>query len=314
VIEEELPIKVLGYFPQKEGLSWESRHLGLRLPTEMDALRGQLDEAAKLCAECIDKEALLRLAGFGDTKEKVTLENGKVLMETEKTSAEVSAEKKEDKPVLAVAMDEVFCFYYEDNLKLLEETGIELAYFSPLHDKKLPKGSCGILLGGGYPEIRGKELCENTEMISAIREAIRSGMPSVAECGGFMYLHQWLQEDENNASDGQSAVCPMVGVVEGECKKQSRLVRFGYVDIYEKEPVFLGGKGIKGHEFHYYDSDRNGESCEAYKTGQGKKWDCIHVGENHWWGYPHLFYRSNPEFVRSFVKMISDYAKRRETL
>lgn len=109
-------------------------------------------------------------------------------------------------PRIAVARDEAFCFYYEENLRLLEQTGAELVYFSPLHDKALPENIHGMLLGGGYPELYAGQLSENNAMRKAIRAAVIGGLPTVAECGGFLYLHTSLTDREGHS-------CLMAGVL-----------------------------------------------------------------------------------------------------
>ena len=142
-------------------------------------------------------------------------------------------------------------------------------------------------------------------MRESIREAIVQGMPSVAECGGFMYLHETLTDEK-----GQTY--PMVGTIRGGCHNTGKLVRFGYVNVTEQESHFLSQKVIRAHEFHYYDSDSNGESCEAVKPTTGRKWKCIHEGENFWWGYPHLYYPSNPAFVEHFIGEAKKWKKRED--
>lgn len=199
-------------------------------------------------------------------------------------------------PVIAVARDEAFCFYYEDNLQLLEEYGARLSYFSPLHDRTLPQECDGILLGGGYPELYAEELGKNKTMLSQIREVISDGMPIVAECGGFMYLHEFIQDKENKKQR-------MTGVIPAGCHDTGKLVRFGYIEIKEKKASFLPeGQVIRGHEFHYFDSEKNGEDCIASKPVSGKTYPCILAGETYWMGFPHLYYPSNPAFARNFVE------------
>ena len=178
---------------------------------------------------------------------------------------------------------------------MLRENGVTIVWFSPIHDEVLPQNIDGILLGGGYPELHARALAANEKMRKAIRDSITAGMPSVAECGGFMYLHDTLV-DKTGVSFG------MAGVLPAECKDTGKLVRFGYVEIEEKEAGWLpAGTRIRGHEFHYYDSSDNGMDCVAQKPVTGRNWPCIHSTPEHWWGYPHLYYPSNPEFVYHFV-------------
>lgn len=302
-IETELGLPVLGYFPEQKDLHLESRHLGLKLPEEIKQLQERVYGAAELLERTVDVDRLLDLA-----KRRVLV--GEFQRETGRKEADVCAgnveeirgfaQKAEKKIRIAVAKDRAFCFYYKENLKLLHRMGAELVEFSPLTDVGLPQQVDGLLLGGGYPELFAKQLSENVSMRHSIRKTIEEGMPSVAECGGFMYLHETL-------TDGEGNVYPMVGTVPGGCHNTGRLVRFGYVEIREKESRFLAGQPIRGHEFHYYDSDSNGTGCVAEKPTAGRSWECVHVGEKHWWGYPHLYYPSNPGFVSYFLQVCENY-------
>ena len=161
-----------------------------------------------------------------------------------------------------------------------------------------------FIVGGGYPELCARQLSENVSMRNSIREAIENGMPSVAECGGFMYLHESMTDEE-----GEN--WPMAGIITGSCHNRGKLVRFGYVNVMEQTSHFLAGKPVRAHEFHYYDSDNNGESCVAVKPVSGTSWTCIHEDDRNWWGYPHLYYPSNPAFVEHFVQAARLYHRER---
>ena len=156
----------------------------------------------------------------------------------------------------------------------------------------------------GDPELCARQLSENVSMRNSIREAIKNGMPSVAECGGFMYLHESMTDEE-----GEN--WPMAGIIMGSCHNRGKLVRFGYVNVTEQTSHFLAGKPVRAHEFHYYDSDNNGESCVAVKPVSGTSWTCIHEDDRNWWGYPHLYYPSNPAFVEHFVQAARLYHRER---
>ena len=280
LIEQELKLPVLGCFPKTQKLVMPGRHLGLVMPDEIDDIRRQLHEAAVQLEKTVDIDRILAIAD----------EAGNIDDFSRKTAGKPCADLR-----LAVAQDEAFCFYYEDNLRMLRENGVTIVWFSPSHDEVLPQNIDGILLGGGYPELHARALAANEKMRKAIRDSITAGMPSVAECGGFMYLHDTLV-DKNGAS------FHMAGVLPAECKDTGKLVRFGYVEIEEKEAGWLpAGTRIRGHEFHYYDSSDNGMDCVAQKPVTGRNWPCIHSTPEHWWGYPHLYYPSNPEFVYHFV-------------
>lgn len=292
LIEAELQIRVLGYLAERQQLQIQSRHLGLHLPGEIKEIQRQLEVAAEELQKSVSIETIIQIAASAET-----IEIEKTTETTEKrTSTELIT-----KPLIAVARDEAFCFYYEDNLLLLKEYGADIAYFSPLHDKELPEGSSGLLLGGGYPELYAKELEENTAMRKEIKAAVENGMPVVAECGGFLYLHTAIRDRDGHPYQ-------MAGVLPAACQDTKKLVRFGYIELEEKESHFLEvGTRIKGHEFHYFDSEKNGEDCMAVKPITGRTYPCVIEKENVFMGFPHLYYPSNPSFADHFVKKAEQY-------
>ncbi len=291
-IESNLPVRVLGFVPNTEEIKLESRYLGLKLPGEIEDFKDRIQKVAKLIRTTVDIPLLLKIT---------------------KSAADITYESIEevitDNPLwerkkipIGIAMDEAFCFYYEDNLRLLEKMGAEIVPFSPLHDNKLPAGIQGMILGGGYPELHGEGLSSNIAMRSKIADAIKKGMPTIAECGGFMYLHEEMETE--------SARFPMVGVIKGKCLHSGKLVRFGYIEIQEKVNTFMSAnERIKGHEFHYYDSTDNGQDCIAKKPVSDRSFSCVHKTKDRWWGFPHLYYYSNPNYVRYFIERASDYGR-----
>lgn len=292
IIEEELDVVVIGYFPDYKQFHIESRHLGLMLPHELENIKEQLKEVSEKLQNTVSIEKVIQIA-----REAKELESSYSRLHTKKDSY------SNEKPIIAVARDEAFCFYYEDNIRLLQEYGAQIEYFSPIHDKKLPRRCSGILLGGGYPELYGEELSRNTDMLKILKSIIQSGIPVVAECGGFMYLHRRIVNKENQAY-------PMVGVIPADCYYTGKLVRFGYIELKEKEINFLsGGEIIRGHEFHYYDSEMNGEDCLAIKPLTEKSYSCVISKENCFIGFPHLYYPSNPTFAERFVEKSKEYKR-----
>lgn len=320
LIEKELPVAALGYVPDQKHLELKSRHLGLVLPKEQEEVAQQIrDFAAELqktvsiekiweiAAEAVElPEALKRnLDSRYDSAEFV---KDSVIESTYDMEVEVEVEgiTDTDAPIIAVARDEAFCFYYEDNLRLLEEHGARLRYFSPLHDSRLPKDCDGILLGGGYPELHLQELEQNMSIRNEIRAAMEQDIPCVAECGGFMYLHETIEDQEGKQYR-------MAGVLSGICINKGKLVRFGYIELQEKKPSFLPeGTKIRGHEFHYYDSSDNGEDCMAVKPVTGKSYPCVIETQNRFLGFPHLYYPSNPGFAENFVEKARDFRNRNQ--
>lgn len=290
-IESCLPIKVIGGLPQKEEFNIKSRHLGLTLPEETDKLHAQIMAAAEIVKEFVDVNLLINIAK--DAKE----------LTCSISLTDMFDVAKKQRVRLGIAMDEAFCFYYEDNLRMLQRMGAELIPFSPIHDQKLPDEIQGLILGGGYPELYAGHLSENIRMKKAIAEAIEKGMPSIAECGGFLYLHDEIQDMEEKAFK-------MSGVIRGKCQYIGKLVRFGYIEIKEKEAAFLKAfQSIKGHEFHYYDSTKNGQACVAQKPRSDRNWECVHASANAWWGFPHLYYYSNPQYAAHFIERAAAYEK-----
>ena len=197
--------------------------------------------------------------------------------------------------VLAVARDPAFSFLYEDNLRELEKEGANIRFFSPIKDKVLPQDCDGLYLPGGYPELYLKELSENQSMRQDILSTIKGGLPTIAECGGFLYLGKSISDDQGN-------VYPMVGLLPGTAERKGKSRRFGYVTVKEKVPAFLSeGITLKGHEFHYYESTENGSSCRMEKPVTQRTWEGIFTTETLWAGFPHIYFPAEPGFVRAFV-------------
>ena len=300
-IEEDTSLKVVGYVPQDDSLRWESRHLGLIQPSETAGLQEQIDHLADVLTETVDLDALLEIARSAPPMD--SCENVK------QYASDPSS------PRIAVARDEAFNFYYEDNLEMLQECGARLVFFSPVHDRELP-GADGLLIGGGYPELYARDLSENEAMRESIRARAAEGMPVLAECGGFMYLQQAMELP--GKKDASKETFPMCGVLPGTCRKTDKLVRFGYIEL-EKNDTDAGAAGylqsgrcIRGHEFHYFDSTDNGEACTAWKPGRQRSWNCMVVRENIMAGFPHLYYRSDPAFAGMFVERCRQFAAGRE--
>lgn len=299
-IEKRLGIRVYGCLPKQKNLKLESRHLGLVLPEELQALDETLEKAGALLEEHVEINEIIKLAEkaeelpISENSDHLDIE-GRVVDNKKIEAAKSIMSKSGNHVRIAIARDEAFCFYYEDNLRILRNLGAQLVTFSPIHDRKLPTNVQGLILGGGYPELYAKELSDNQEMRERIKNAIGSGIPSLAECGGFMYLHEHLITESGKRY-------PMVGVIPAETAYMGKAVRFGYMELTEHQPCFLPqGTGIRGHEFHYFDSTSNGSDCISRKPVTGRQWACVHENRNSFWGFPHLYYASNPAFAEHFV-------------
>ncbi len=285
-IEQDTKVKVLGFLPKEPSITFQSRHLGLFLPQEIKDINVKIEKTAELLMQSLDIESLLEIAK--SARYSATIKD--------KTIIHI---KKKYPISIAIAKDNAFCFYYEDNIRLLKRYGVNIVYFSPLHDRELPKAD-GLIIGGGYPELYASELEKNVSMRSAIFYAAQNGIPILAECGGFMYLQQSLEgQDKKKYS--------MVGILQGSSYNTGHLVRFGYAEFTDKKDNALM---IKGHEFHYYDSTNNGKSFYARKPSNSKNWECMTECFNIIAGFPHLYYYSCPMFLERFLDKCAIYSKK----
>ena len=293
---EKLGVRYLGAVPVCETMDIKSRHLGLTMPQEQSELRGHLNAFAKQLEEYLDVDGILELAGYSGEKlseaGKTEQSNQTDLNQEETKQDEIRPIDSESEPPtrrMAVAMDEAFCFYYQENLDFLRQRGWELIPFSPLHDAALPEQVHAILLGGGYPELYAKELSANEPMLASIRNAHAEGIKILAECGGFLYLQEHLEDEMGNR-------WPMAGLIHADGFRTEKLGRFGYISLTQN-----GAVRIKGHEFHYWDSTAPGSAFRAEKPQSNRGWDCMYRTDSLLAGFPHLYYLSGPDLILSFL-------------
>ena len=271
MLEEETGLPVLGFLPKLPEAVIGSRHLGLYTAAEVENLQQKLALLADAAEEHIDWPRLLALC------------------EKELPALPVQPETPPARVRIAVAQDEAFCFTYAETLEAFRDAGAEVVFFSPLRDTALPENIGGLYLPGGYPELHARELSENTSLLREIKQKIESGLPTAAECGGFLYLGQSLTDAE-----GQS--WPMAGVLPGEAKDAGRLVRFGYAALSADSDsmLFRAGESFPIHEFHHWDSTANGTALAAKKPVGGAAWRCGFVNEHFYAGFPHLYWAGTP--------------------
>jgi cobyrinic acid a,c-diamide synthase len=211
---------------------------------------------------------------------------------------------------LGVASDNAFCFYYQDNLDLLETNGAEIVHFSPTEDKGLPDELDGLYFGGGYPELYAQKLAENRHMCDQIRFKQKEGMPIYGECGGFMYLCEEITDLEGNRYS-------MVGCFPFTTRMFSRLKALGYREITFAENTILGKRDqtVRGHEFHYSELTQNHSKLKtAYKiaarAGAVKSRGGYQIGRC-LGSYVHLHFESCPDVAGYFVKSCEQYRQER---
>ncbi|HEX9015299.1 MAG TPA: cobyrinate a,c-diamide synthase, partial [Chloroflexota bacterium] len=208
--------------------------------------------------------------------------------------------------VIAVARDEAFNFYYQDNLDLLEAQGARLAYFSPMRDGAIPAGAGLLYLGGGFPEMHAGALAANEAMLGAIRGAIRSGMPVYGECGGLMYLTEGIIGEDGTRY-------PMVGAVPGWCTMIGKRLHLGYVEVTSRRPTSLGPAGFsaRGHEFHYSRWDGEDASTAAYTLANHDARTEGFARDNVLASFAHLHFGSNPALAPALVESAARYGEQR---
>jgi cobyrinic acid a,c-diamide synthase len=272
-LEKYTGLTALGFLPQISEAELESRHLGLVQSVELENLDSQIEEISKMISSCVDINRIVELM-------------------TDVNVQEVPSIRKYDVKV-AVAMDKAFSFYYKENLSLLEQA-CEITYFSPMKDDVLPQ--CDLLyLGGGYPEVFKKELSANKSMLDSIRGYSRRGGFIYAECGGFMYLTDSIDEE------------PMVGVFSGKSRMTDKLQNFGYVDMVLKSDCMLGSKGdlITAQEFHRSASDvKDAGVMEISGTMDDRRWEGGYISRNTYGGYPHINFLGNMKVLESILESI----------
>lgn len=271
MLEKETGLPVLGFLPKLPEAVIGSRHLGLYTAAEVENLQQKLALLADAAEEHIDWPRLLALC------------------EKEPPALPVQPETPLARVRIAVAQDKAFCFTYAETLEAFRDAGAEVVFFSPLRDTALPENIGGLYLPGGYPELHARELSENTSLLREIKQKIESGLPTAAECGGFLYLGQSLTDAE-----GQS--WPLAGVLPGEAKDAGRLVRFGYAALSADSDsmLFRAGESFPIHEFHHWDSTANGTALAAKKPVGGAAWRCGFVNEHFYAGFPHLYWAGTP--------------------
>ena len=278
VIEAECGISVLGYLPEDASFAVPSRHLGLLQPEELQAQKDWVETVAEAARKTIDIDGILEIAAQAE------------MLQIQKATGETEKSKFPAGYRIGVARDAAFSFYYRENLRMLEDMGATLVYFSPLTDAHVSEVDA-LIFGGGYPELYAKQLYENQSMRASVWQALEAGMPCHAECGGFLYLGKSLADAEGN-------VYEMVGFLDGAGFRTERLQRFGYVELAPQEAdAFAVNTVLRGHEFHYWDSTDCGDACLAWKPlSKQKTYPCMVKKKGTFAGFPHLYYAGAENF------------------
>lgn len=280
-IEQYCTAEVLGYLPRDLEFAIPGRHLGLLTSDEAPISPKALENLAQTIEQYIDLDRIIALC-----QQKKDLfhfrNNGKKETEQNLPLAD-----------LAIARDKAFCFYYQDNLDLLEKSGARLHFFSPLHDKEMPDADI-LYLGGGYPELYAKKLSKNSSMLTSIRNFAQSGGHVFAECGGFMYLTEGIDNE---------SFFPMLGIFPVRAKMNKKRTSLGYRELTTVKESFFGPVGtiLRGHEFHYSSISAMPEEIEQIfliNDGgmEGYRWKNV-VG-----GYMHLHFGFSPQAIANLLQ------------
>jgi cobyrinic acid a,c-diamide synthase len=300
LLKEASPtIPVVGGLPDQPDLRFPERHLGLLRADETTLPDAALDRWGEAARDWISLDLVLELA--------------RGARELPRAPREQPAIEEMPPPPpcrIGVAWDDAFHFYYDDNLRRLEELGATLVRFSPLRDAAVPDVH-GVYLGGGYPEAHARELAANDSMRSSLGAFARAGGPIYAECGGLMYLARAIR-----TLDGRSH--PMVGLVPGDAVMKDRLAALGYVEVETQRATLLGAAGLRfrGHQFRYSALEVQEPSPDsfAYAVHRRHGAQVTHEGyriENVLASYVHAHWASNPAAARGLVESCARFARAR---
>jgi len=236
-VEKLADTPVIGGIPRDDAISVEQRHLGLVPAVERENIKRNIEDWGRVMEENIDLDALITIMkGAG------SLPEGREPLFREEGNRKVK---------MGIARDEVFTFYYQDNLEALEANQAELVFFSPLHDEGLPDVD-GIYIGGGYPEVFARELEANQSMRSSVKKFHQEGRPIYAECGGLMYLTR---------SINQHSMCDVFGYNSSMTKKPQAL-SYVIARASRDNIIIPEGETFHGHEFHYSKLELEGQQPE----------------------------------------------------
>ena len=300
-VESATGLPVIGCVPRQKDISLPERHLGLVLAEEQKGeLVKTLDRMADLLEANLDMEKLLSLAAVqGDKRPD---KEGRLYGSTAK-----KLDASFVRPRIAVARDEAFAFYYQDNLDLLESRGAELVPFSPLKESCLPEDCSAVYFGGGYPERFAETLSANESLKEELRQAAEAGMPIYGECGGYMYLAESLRDADGN-------LWPMTGLLQGRITMTSGLRALGYGDVRWKKDSFMAPRGtvVPGHLFHWSALEDKTDGDTVFSMD--RRDDILEEGfmyKNVLASYIHFHFASCPEMAEAFVSAASAYNAKR---
>lgn len=302
-VAEGMGIRVFGYVPDQRALTLQSRHLGLVTAREVENFRGNVQALSDLMEKTLDLDGILELAG-----EAPPLADGRE--PSDLVACRHARSYSADGPLkIGVARDAAFCFLYSDNMDFLKKAGCEICPVSPLADEALPEELDALILNGGYPELYAKRLSENKSFIASLQKALDRGLPCIAECGGFLYLMEALEDDNGDSY-------PMCNVIAQKGYRTGRLQRFGYLSMTADRDGLLAeaGETIRAHEFHYWDCANPGRAFTVGKPGDGRSWEECYMTPTLYAGFPHIYLYGNRRAGYHFLEAASKYREQDKCL
>jgi len=289
---------LIGWMSSDDSFTMPERYLGLAAAPEQKSDGGDLlDRLADELERHFNTDLFFQVCHTGNDFDISAEQND---------SDYVISNPKQRKIRLAAACDEAFHFYYRENTDMLRAAGVEIVPFSPIHDACLPPDCQGIWIGGGFPELFAEQLSHNESMIRDIRNFARSGKLIYGECGGFLYLLDYLE-----TADGRR--CAMCGLLPGQAKMGRRLAALGYRVLTGLADCPFGTDiELRGHEFHYSTAVLPEGITPLWKAknSRGQIADScagIRLG-NVFASYAHLHFGSCPEAVFHFRDCLADSA------
>ncbi len=296
-MENTVSMPVLGGIIRNSDITIPERHLGLVTDQDHRLSQTHIQNLAALIEENLDLDQLINQLPDLSPPDILPLKQA-----------------ENQKVRIGIAKDNAFCFYYKDNLDLLEQCGATLVFFSPVNDKELPENLHGIYFGGGYPEIHAEKLAQNQNLKDRVFQLGKNGMPIYGECGGFMYLCKTLTDHDGNTF-------PMTGIFPFDTQMLPKLRSLGYREITLDKDTSLGpcGQVIRGHEFHYSKISKTGKTfeTEAIETvysvsdrlGMTKAREGYCTGQTIG-SYFHLHFGSCPDAPLQFINACRNYKNR----
>jgi cobyrinic acid a,c-diamide synthase len=297
-VEQSCGARVLGYLPKNENIVMPERHLGLVTADELDISGDTLSLLTAMVDDHLDMDALI--CGLPKISQPIPQHQPP------------APPAGDSRPVIAVARDKAFCFYYPDNLEILEQFGAKIVQFSPLEEDSLPDPVDGLYFGGGYPELYAKELAQKRRLLEQVNRYSQMGMPIYGECGGFMFLCRELSGMDSNDKYAMS------GCFDFQVSMSKRLRSLGYRQVTLKQDTVIGKKGdvLRGHEFHYSSlTNPEIETSDIYAVQSRAGQDISLKGFqrfNTLGSYLHVHFGSNPASAETFVAACRHFKGRRQ--